>query len=87
MTLAWADGRVWRCARQAAAISMPSVVRLPHQCDRVWHGLRSPARKLVSNADGTPWLFFDLERDPLELRNLAADPAYAAEMAAMKNEG
>lgn len=86
MTIAWAEGRAWRCARQSAEISMPSVVRLPQQCDRVWHGLRSPARKLVLNADGTPWLFFDLERDPLELRNLAADPAYAAEMAAMKSE-
>jgi arylsulfatase A-like enzyme len=83
MTLAWADGRTWRTTRRAAAISMPSVVRLPQQCDRVWHGLRSPARKLVLNADGTPWLYFDLERDPLELRNLAADPAHAAEMAAM----
>jgi arylsulfatase A-like enzyme len=52
----------------------------------VWHGLRSPARKLVLNADDTPWLYFDLERDPLELRNLAADPAYAAEMAAMRTK-
>jgi len=86
MTLAWAEGRTWRCARRAAAISMPSVVRLPQQCDRGWHGLRSPARKLVLNADGTPWLYFDLERDPLELRNLAADPAYAAEMAAMRTK-
>jgi len=86
MSLAWADGRAWRCPRRAAAISMPSVVRLPQQCDRVWHGLRSPARKLVLNADDTPWLYFDLERDPLELRNLAADPAYAAEMAAMRTK-
>ena len=61
-------------------ISMPSVVALPHQCDRVWHGVRSRARKLVLNADGSPWLFFDLERDPWETQNLAADPARAAEI-------
>jgi hypothetical protein len=58
---------------------MPSVVRLPRQCDRVWRGVRTARRKLVLNADGSPWLFFDLERDPLERRNLAADAAWAAE--------
>ena len=63
-------------------ISMPSVVRLPHQCDRVWRGLRTPRRKIVFNADGTPWLFFDLEHDPWELRNLAGDPARAEEILA-----
>ncbi len=62
-----------------ARISMPSVVRLPHQCDRAWSGVRTARRKLVLNADGSPWLFFDLERDPLELRNLAADADWAAE--------
>ncbi|MEX2044681.1 MAG: sulfatase-like hydrolase/transferase, partial [Opitutus sp.] len=53
-------------------ISMPSVVALPHQCDRPWNGVRTASRKLVLNTDGSPWMFFDLERDPLELRNLAA---------------
>jgi arylsulfatase A-like enzyme len=62
-----------------ARISMPSVVHLPHQCDRVWRGVRTARRKLVLGADGSPWLFFDLERDPLELRNLAADAGRAAE--------
>ena len=66
-----------------ARISMPSVVALPDQCDRVWSGLRSPARKLVLNTDGTPWLFFDLERDPLEMRNLAGDPARSGEISAL----
>jgi len=65
-------------------ISMPSVVRLPHQCDRVWRGVRSPGRKLVVNADGTPWLYFRLDRDPGEQRNLADDPAQAAEIAALR---
>ncbi|MES2693968.1 MAG: sulfatase-like hydrolase/transferase, partial [Verrucomicrobiota bacterium] len=45
-------------------ISMPSVVALPQQCDRVWHGVRTAARKTIFNADGSPWLFFDLEQDP-----------------------
>ena len=65
-------------------ISMPSVVPLPHQCDRRWRGVRAPGRKLVVNADGTPWLFFRLDRDPGEQRNLADDPAQAAEIAALR---
>ena len=64
----------------SARISMPSVVALPHQCDRVWRGVRTKTRKLVLTADGTPWLFFDLERDPLEMKNLAGEPARAAEI-------
>jgi arylsulfatase A-like enzyme len=64
-----------------AKISMPSVVALPHQCDRIWHGVRTQRRKLVLNPDGTPWLFFDLERDPFELANLASDSTSVGEMA------
>lgn len=63
-----------------ASISMPSVVALPHQCDREWQGVRTKTRKLVLNADGTPWLYFDLEKDPLEMKNLAGEPARAEEM-------
>ena len=63
---------------------MPSVVALPHQCDRAWRGIRTSTRKLVLNADGTPWLFFDLERDPHELNNLVSDPVRASEMAALR---
>lgn len=70
MTRAWADGRAWRCGRERAAISMPSVVALPLQCDRVWSGWRSAVRKEVFNADGSPWLAFDLARDPGEDRSL-----------------
>jgi arylsulfatase A-like enzyme len=70
-----------RNARDAATISMPSVVRLPFQCDRVWRGVRSRTRKFVRQGDGQPWLFFDLERDPFEQRNLAGDPKHAREMA------
>ncbi len=70
MTLAWAGGREWRCERDHAVISMPSVVALPHQCDRVWSGVRSAKKKKIFNADGSPWLEFDLENDPLEKVNL-----------------
>jgi arylsulfatase A-like enzyme len=82
---AWADGvdlitSTSAASRDAGHISMPSVVHLPDQCDRVWRGVRTPTRKLVLNADGSPWLFFDLERDPLEQTNLVEDPARAAEL-------
>lgn len=66
--------------REWARISMPSVVNLPHQCDRVWRGLRSRKRKAVYTEDGAPWLLFDLENDPLELRNLVHDPAHTEEV-------
>jgi arylsulfatase A-like enzyme len=69
MAVAWAEGHRWRCEREAAEISMPCVVRLPHQCDRVWRGRRSRQRKQVWLADGSPWLEFDLMRDPLERHN------------------
>lgn len=82
MTVAWAEGREWREARTEAKISMPSVVRLPLQCDRVWRGVRTAKRKLVLGEKGAPWLFFDLENDPLELTNLAGDPRWAGEIAA-----
>ena len=68
--------------REHAQISMPSVVNLPLQCDRRWRGVRSAKWKLVLNQDGSPWLFFDLEKDPGEMKNLAEDPAYASEIAA-----
>lgn len=81
LTLAAAERRALTFANASAQISMPSVVALPHQCDRIWRGVRTAARKLVLNADGSPWLFFDLAADPFERENLAGDPARAAEMA------
>ncbi len=89
MTLTWADKKLWEAHGAAARISMPSVVALPHQCDRAWRGVRTRTRKLVLNAahstgsgqDGSPWLFFDLEHDPLEMDNRVSDPARAAEIA------
>ena len=64
-------------------MSMPSVVALPDQCDRTWTGVRTAARKLVLDGAGAPWLFFDLEEDHLELRNLAGDPSRAGEIAGL----
>jgi arylsulfatase A-like enzyme len=86
LALAWADGREPRLAGDSRAISMPSVVNVPHQCDRVWRGVRSATRKLVLNADGSPWLYFDLEQDPWELRNLAPDPQRAEEIAEWRGQ-
>jgi arylsulfatase A-like enzyme len=80
MTLAAVEGRAWTPRSDWAAISMPSVVRQPRQCDRAWRGVRGRGRKLVLGVDRTPWLFFDLENDPLEMENLAADPSRAAEL-------
>jgi len=63
-------GTLPRIGAAFAHISMPSVVQLPHQCDRVWSGRRSRNVKEVFNEDGSPWLSFDLARDPDEQRNL-----------------
>jgi hypothetical protein len=46
--------------------------------------VRTATRKLVLNEDGTPWLFFDLERDPREMKNLAGDPARQGEIAEVR---
>lgn len=84
MTRSWAGGAEWAGPATIARISMPSVVALPLQCTRVWRGVRTPTRKLVLNADGSPWLFFDLEKDSLETKNLVGDPAHAAEIARLR---
>ncbi len=81
MAVAWAEGRAWHCRRDSALISMPAPTEIPLQCPVAWRGFRSPRHKLVLNAEGAPWFYFDLERDPLERQNLAADPARAAEIA------
>lgn len=72
MTLAWAAGESWT-ARDTARISMPSVVPLPHQCDRAWRGVRTAEWMLALNEDGSPWLLFDMQRDPGQMRNLAGE--------------
>lgn len=85
-SLGWTEGRRPELETSAPGgefqrISMPSVVALPDQCDRVWRGVRNRDRKLVLNADGSPWLYFDLGSDPGETVNLAADRSRANEIA------
>lgn len=86
LTTGWAGepGAAQAPSGGAVRISMPSVVGLPDQCDRVWSGVRTASRKLVLGADGSPWLYFDLERDPLEASNLAGDPSRAGEVEALR---
>jgi hypothetical protein len=52
----------------------------------VWRGGRTLTRKLVLAANGDPWLYFDLERDPGEAINLRDDPGRAAEMEAFRRQ-
>ncbi len=91
MAVAWAEGREWHNRRDSALISMPTDTEIALQCPEAWRGFRSAKRKLVLHADDRqglgpslnsgqglrPWLYFDLERDPLELKNLVGDPAHA----------
>jgi arylsulfatase A-like enzyme len=86
MVLHWtqAESQSPEAGAEAQRISMPSVVRLPHQCDRVWRGVRTRTRKLVLAEAGAPWLFFDLEHDPDEVHNLSGNPERAGEMAELR---
>jgi arylsulfatase A-like enzyme len=80
MAVAWAEGREWSAKGDSALISMPTPADIPHQCPVAWRGFRTAKHKLILNADGRPWLYFDLERDPLEMKNLADDPARSGEI-------
>jgi len=81
MAVAWAEGREWHCRRDSTLISMPTATAIALQCPEAWRGFRSAQHKLVLRADGSPWLYFDLERDPLEMKNLAEDQARSGEIA------
>jgi arylsulfatase A-like enzyme len=90
-TMAWADGAERqtphaKLGRALQQISMPSVVALPHQCDRIWRGARTASWKTVLNADGTPWLCFDLQADPGEMRNLVGAERNSPRVAAWRAE-
>ena len=84
MAVAWAEGREWHCKRDSASISMPTATTIPLQCARAWRGFRTAQHKLVVNTDGTPWMYFDLARDPLEMKNLADEPGRQDEINKMK---
>ena len=84
MAVAWAEGREWHCRRDSALISMPGATEIPLQCPVAWRGFRSARHKLILNAEGAPWMYFDLEKDPLELKNLAEDSARAGEIAELR---
>jgi arylsulfatase A-like enzyme len=72
MMMAWVErGKFPQITAESVQISMPSVVKLPQQCDRVWRGWRSKTRKQILNADGAVWLDLDLTNDPGELKNRA----------------
>ncbi|MDD3180704.1 MAG: sulfatase-like hydrolase/transferase [Opitutaceae bacterium] len=83
MTLAWSEGRTpaGEDRMGQALISMPTGSSIPLQCPHAWCGVRTRTRKLILKDDGTPWLFFDLESDPLELKNLSADATRRHELA------
>ena len=68
----------------SASISIPAAASIPLQCDRAWRGFRTSKHKLILNADGSPWLYFDLERDPLEMNNLVHDAARSREIESLK---
>lgn len=55
MTTSWTEGKGWNCPRDRAPISMPSVVNLPDQCDRLWRGWRSAERKEIRTESGEAW--------------------------------
>jgi arylsulfatase A-like enzyme len=84
MTMGWAGAGAVPPRRAWARISMPAVVALKHQCDRVWDGIRTNTRKLVWLADGSPWLFFDLAADPGEMRNLVSAPDRRSEISRLR---
>jgi arylsulfatase A-like enzyme len=59
---------------------------VPYRSDKVpegWRGVRT-GRHMYARTESDPWVLYDLQADPYEQRNLAADPAFAALRAEME---
>ncbi|MDX2185479.1 MAG: sulfatase-like hydrolase/transferase [Opitutaceae bacterium] len=82
----WAVGRERELTGDPVPIGMPSVVRLPWQCNYTWRGLRDAKHKVVLNESDALLFYFDLESDPYELKNLANDPRRSVEAAAWRRK-
>jgi arylsulfatase A-like enzyme len=80
MAVAWAEGREWHAKGDSALISMPAATDIPQQCPVAWRGFRSAEHKLILDSEGKPWMYFNLVKDPLEMKNLADDPARSGEI-------
>ena len=48
------------------------------------NGIRTGTKKLIHFYNLGEWEFYDLEKDPREMRSLYDDPEYAADVAQMK---
>lgn len=61
---------------------------VPYRPDRIaegWRGVRT-GRYMYARTETEPWVLYDLDADPYELRNLAADPSHAAVKAELEEK-
>jgi arylsulfatase A-like enzyme len=61
---------------------------VPYRSDNVaegWRGVRT-ARYMYARTEADPWVLYDLQADPYEQKNLAADPAFAELRAEMEGK-
>ena len=71
----------WRTAMYYRYYHYPADHRVqPH------YGIRTATAKLIYFHKIDAWEFYDLAKDPDELRNLASEPAYAEKIGEMKKE-
>ena len=68
------------CAEPDAVLLMEPVMmdEALHQEKTPWRGLRTRLHTYARREDGTPWLLFDNETDPLQLDNLIGRPEVTA---------